>query len=717
MTTATGKQTIALCMIVRNEAEILGRCFESVRGLIDSWVICDTGSTDATREVVHSGLAGIPGRLLEAGWIDFGHNRSELMASARGTADYLLLLDADMTVVRNGPLPRLDADAYLLRTSGALDYGVIRLVRGDREWWYEGSTHEHITTNGRFAQSELAELGVEHHADGSSRQDKLLRDVGLLKRDLTRNPQNPRPVFYLAQTFRELGNRELAVEYYRRRVELGGWDEEVFYANLQEGILLAEEDSDLALPVLLEAWERRPSRAEPLFELARLHRRRGDFAVARLFANEGIRIPQPDDLLFIHRWVYDWGLPLERALAEAGLGRVELARTELRALIDGQELPRVVEQAAARVLIDLGTRATATVLGSAELARIAAIGQVAAPAGEHADGKPEPEAPQVRGRRRVGGTPRAERLSALAPGLQIGEIKLDVRPAWPCFNPSITRDGDGFRMIVRTANYEIERGVRHAEGILQNINYLVELDAALAVTSIKPIVDRSPEIPRYPSHVQGYEDCRLIEVDGEWYATATVSDLNDRELREIALLTLVESRIVEAKRLPGPQPGRHEKNWMPLSLGGSLHFVYTLSPTVVLRCNPATGEIERVIEHPAPAELENLRGGSQGVPVADGYLFAAHEVDRTGPGLCYLHRLVLLGKDLRLAGISPRFTFTTDRIEFCAGAACRDDSLVLSFGISDAAAGLAVLPLEQALGLLDPVNTPSSPPGQKSWSS
>ena len=92
--------------------------------------------------------------------------------------------------------------------------------------------------------------------------------------------------------------------------------------------------------------------------------------------------------------------------------------------------------------------------------------------------------------------PSDSRLSL--PGLQIGEIKLDVRPAWPCFNPSIARDGDGFRMIVRTANYEIERGVRHAEGILQNINYLVELDAALAVTNIKPIVDRSPEHPALP---------------------------------------------------------------------------------------------------------------------------------------------------------------------------------------------------------------------------
>ena len=699
-----GKQTIALCMIVRNEAEILGRCFESVGGLIDSWVICDTGSTDATREVVRSGLAAVPGQLLDVPWVDFGHNRTELMAAARGTADYLLLLDADMTLTRTGALPRLDADAYLLRTTGALDYGVIRLVRGDREWWYEGSTHEHVATNGQFTQEELDELIVEHHADGSSRQDKLLRDVGLLKRDLTRNPDNPRPVFYLAQTFRELGNRALAIDYYRRRVELGGWEEEVFYANLQEGILRAEEESDAAVTVLLEAWERRPSRAEPLFELARLHRRRGDFSIARLFANEGIRIPRPDDVLFVHRWVYDWGLLLERALSEAGLGRLDRARVELRALLERPDLPRVVEQAAARVLVDLGTRTGPGALGSAELARIAAVGQVSRAAGDEPQPASAPSAPPA-GRRRSGGQPRARRLSALAPSLQIGEIKIDVRPAWPCFNPSIARDGSTFRMIVRTANYEIERGVRHAEGILQNINYLVELDADLAVTSIKPIVDRSPAIPRFPSQVQGYEDLRLFELEGEWYASATVSDLNDRELREIALLTLVESRIVEVKRLPGPQPGRHEKNWMPFSLGGALHFVYTLAPTVVLRCDPVSGETERVIEHPAPEGAASLRGGSQGVAVDDGFLFVVHEVDRTGPGLCYLHRFVLLGRDLRLAGMSPPFTFASDRIEFCAGAARRGDSLVLSFGISDAAAGLAVLPLVEALGLIVPVGT------------
>ena len=357
MTLEGRSQSIGLCMIVRNEAPVIGRCLESVKGMIDSWVIFDTGSTDETREIVEATLAGIPGELHRADWVDFGHNRSELMERAQGSADYLLLLDADMTVVQRADLPELSADGYLLRETGGLDFAVVRLVRGDRLWWYEGSTHEYIATNGRFRQEQLDELLIEHHADGSSRSDKLIRDVALLKRDLASRPDNPRPVFYLAQTFRDLGERELAIDYYRRRVELGGWDEEVFYANLQEGMLRALDDFESAVPVLLEAWQRRPARAEPLYELARGYRSRGDFALAHLFAGRGLEIPYPADTLFVHRWVYEWGLLLERALAAGGLGNVEEAEADLRRLESDADLPAEIADYVARRLADrFGTK-------------------------------------------------------------------------------------------------------------------------------------------------------------------------------------------------------------------------------------------------------------------------------------------------------------------------------------------------------------------------
>jgi glycosyltransferase involved in cell wall biosynthesis/predicted GH43/DUF377 family glycosyl hydrolase len=655
------RKTIALCMMVRNEEPILERCLSSVRPLIDSWVVCDTGSTDKTPEVVARALKGLPGELHRTSWVDFGSNRSELMELARGAADYLLLIDADMTVRSQGPLPALSADAYLLRETGGLDFGVLRMVRGDRHWWYEGSTHEHIATDGRYSQEVLDELLIEHHADGSARRDKLLRDAGLLKRDIRRDPSNPRPVFYLAQTYRDLGRVDLAIEHYRRRVEMGGWDEEVFYSALQQGALTAQEDLDAAIPLLLRAWERRPSRAEPLYELARAHRVRADYQLAELFSARGLAIPYPRDVLFIHRWVYDWGLALEHALALQGLGRARDARTELRRLLRDGNLPAELA------------------LSLAELAPLTSSGRRAT--GRHA--------------------PR--RLAELAPSARIGEIQIDVRPRWPPFNPSIAADGDGFRMIVRTANYAIERGVLHEEGVQQNLNYVLHLDDQLSVSSIEPLVDASLRARRFPSRVRGPEDCRLFELGGRWHATATVCDLNPDERREIGLLELDGATIADTTVLRGPGALRHEKNWMPFVVDGEMLLVYGCGPTVVLRCDPATKETTEVARHAAPAWASGLRGGSQGVSVGDGHLFVAHDVTTDSDALRYVHRFILLDDEHRLTAASRPFSFAADRVEFCAGMAPYGDELVLSFGVSDAAAGLAVVGRDEVLALLETV--------------
>ena len=427
-----------------------------------------------------------------------------------------------------------------------------------------------------------------------------MRDVGLLKRDLAREPQNPRPIFYLAQTYRDLGKVDLAIEYYRRRVRLGGWDEEVFYANLQEGVLRAEHDRERATEVLLEAWERRPSRAEPLYELARLHRRRGEPTLAHLFASRGEQIPYPADVLFVHRPVYEWGLRYERAMAAAALGSLREARAAARALLEDPAIPPKVENEMHLLLTDPPRHA-----------------------------------------RRVTRPDGAPRLSSLVAELHIGEVHLDVRPAWPAFNPSIAAapDGGGLRMIVRTANYRIEQGVLHRDGVLHNVNYLLELDDDLAVAEV---AGRTTRQRRFPSNIQGYEDCRLFALDGRWYATATVCDRNPFDRREIALLTLDGSDILAARVLRGPGARRHEKNWMPFLAGGELALLYTCGPTVVLDCDPDSARTAVRSRAAAPALARDFRGGSQGVETADGHLFVVHEVVRAGFALRYLHRFVLL---------------------------------------------------------------------------
>lgn len=81
-------------MIVRNESRVIARALASAIPWIDTWLICDTGSTDGTQDIIREQLASIPGELHEVPWINFGHNRTQAIQLARTKADYLLILDA-----------------------------------------------------------------------------------------------------------------------------------------------------------------------------------------------------------------------------------------------------------------------------------------------------------------------------------------------------------------------------------------------------------------------------------------------------------------------------------------------------------------------------------------------------------------------------------------------------------------------------------------------
>ena len=460
---------------------------------------------------------------------------------------------------------------------------------------------------------------------------------------------------------------EEAVELYRRRVELGGWDEEVFYAAYQAGVLTARVDPEAAVPLLTDAYELRPSRAEPLRELARLSRLSRRYEAAYLYAKRGVELEVPADILFVHRDAYEWGMAFELAIAAYWTGRHDEALEVLERLLDDGRLPGDIER---------------VVRQNREYA-LTALGE---------------DAPRPRSR--------AESLGSLVPGLEVGELRLRVEPDWPTFNPSIAADGAGFRLIARTANYRLDQGryeFLDGDEVIRTLNYLVRLDGQLELENVEPLIDTDEGPPRHPSPVEGYEDCRLIRVGEHWYASATVRDRSPDSVCEIVLLTLDGPRIERVSRLPGPQPGRPEKNWMPFVAGDELRFVYSCGPTVILGCDPATGRLEPVAERPAPELAAPLRGGSQGVDVGEGLLFVVHEAFDSDTGRTYTHRFVLLGEDLAIAGLSPPFDIAGDRIEICAGMAARGNDLVLSFGVGDRAAGLGLVPRDQVLGLIDPV--------------
>jgi glycosyltransferase involved in cell wall biosynthesis len=337
----TGRRpTICLCMIVKNEAKVIERCLSSVRGLIDTWVISDTGSADDTKDLIHKALDGIPGELHDDVWVNFGHNRTLNLEYARDKADYLLLVDADMVIRTEGAPLTLTADCYLLRHCGDLEYWNMRLIKGDIKWRYEGVTHEYLTTDERISQAYLDAWVIDHYADGGSRADKFIRDARMLREDLARDPDNPRTVFYLAQTMRDLGEAAEAIELYERRAGMGGWTEEVYYSLLQIGVLKAEcGDWPGAMDALTRAWETQPARLEACYELASRLRAMTRYRAAYAFAASGLGRVKPKQGLFVQPWVYRWGLLFEYSISAYWTGNPVASLNACDHLLSMSDLP------------------------------------------------------------------------------------------------------------------------------------------------------------------------------------------------------------------------------------------------------------------------------------------------------------------------------------------------------------------------------------------
>lgn len=324
------RPTICLNMIVRDEAHVIEECLGDVVGHVDRWVIVDTGSTDGTQQVVREFFAerGVPGELHERPWRDFGTNRTEALDLAHDTADYLWVIDADDRVHGHLDLSGLEADAYALRYGPDPEFWRTQLFSTRRRWAYVGVLHEYPTTlDGEHAVSRLeGDYHVQSRREGARNLDpaKYDKDCAVLEDALEENPDDPRLVFYLAQSHMDAGRPDVAAEVYERRVGMTGWEEETFVAAWRRAqcLEMAAADRAVVIEAYLDAWQRRPSRAEPLVDLARWLRTCGDHDLAHLFAVRATTISFPDDdLLFVGRAPYDWSAEDEAAIAAFYVGR------------------------------------------------------------------------------------------------------------------------------------------------------------------------------------------------------------------------------------------------------------------------------------------------------------------------------------------------------------------------------------------------------------
>lgn len=342
----------ALClnMIVKNEMANLERCLTSVAPYIACWVICDTGSTDGTQDFVRSFFAKrqIPGELHEFPFVDFELTRNRALEHALKSPldyDYVLLTDADMELRVDDPLAFQDlwAEVYQLLQKSGVSYWNSRLMRKDADARYRGVTHEFLELR-KGDTEKLWGAWFDDHATGANRVDKYERDERLLRTALASEidaGMKARYTFYLANTLRDAGRDEAAIVEYQRRVALGGWREEQFVSLYH--IAKAMEKLNKPDAEVIGAYERAsdlsPDRAEALHGAARFCRIKGLYKRGSELAARGLRVPRPAAGLFVHDWIYDYGLLDEYAVNAYWAGHYAESLDACLRILEAGKLP------------------------------------------------------------------------------------------------------------------------------------------------------------------------------------------------------------------------------------------------------------------------------------------------------------------------------------------------------------------------------------------
>jgi glycosyltransferase involved in cell wall biosynthesis len=668
----TNGKTLCLNMIVRNEMANLERCLSALVDQIQCWVIGDTGSTDGTQDFIKAFFAARnkPGELHSFPFENFEQARNAALDCAYASTlsyDYLLFADADMELVVDeniGIAERLSGAAgyrLLQRANSGLAYWNTRLVQRRAGARYHGVTHEYIDVPGGV--QELKGVWYKDHASGSNRPDKFDRDIALLSQALERDPGNSRYWYYLAQSYRDRGRTADAARTYAKRAEMGGWEEEVWHARLQEARCLRGLGDEAAfVRQALAAFNLRPGRAEPLYDLARFYREKGMNDASVLFSEAGLTIKKPeDDILFLEDFVYTTGLQEEYSIA-ANYSRDPQRKDRGFAACNWLALNRSVPES---------TRD----LAWSNLYFY------------------------------------ADRMSAILPSFAARPIGFTPPAGYRVLNPSVTRVGPEIVVLQRTVNYTMtEDGLQYQtpdDAPIHTRNFLVRLSAELEIQSsaeVLPPVDMPEPVS---SQVRGFEDLRVFAIGGQLWGCATFRELTPEAWCEQVLVRIEETglgscRLADWRVLSPEGPRVHEKNWMPQVAGDRLRFVYLCDPTRVVDDRGHT-----VSETTPAIAARNFRGGSQLIGFDDGWLALIHEVhwrpaDRRR---FYLHRFVWFDKTDRLRRVSRPFFFNAKGVEFAAGLAWHPDGkrLLISYSVSDRESWIATVDAAEVAVVLEDV--------------
>lgn len=318
--------TLGLSMIVKNEHHVIERVLNSVYKHIDYWVIVDTGSTDGTQKLVIDFFndKNIPGELKQIEWRDFSTSRNVALEAVEATCKWGIWIDADeeffpedkTTLKEKLEGVSDDTETVSLMTKyGSVNYARKNIWKCGLGFRWVGPIHELLMREEEKSGIVFSSGYVLVKPEGSSWanvQEKYAEHAKILEA-YTHENDDPRWIFYTAQSYRDSNNFVKAIEWYRKRAEINtGYYEEIYVSRFMIARLadLLKWPKQDVMALYNEAHKADPLRGESLKYLILYLHSLKDWELAYVYSSYAIRYnlknPYPTRALFIDNDCYQY---------------------------------------------------------------------------------------------------------------------------------------------------------------------------------------------------------------------------------------------------------------------------------------------------------------------------------------------------------------------------------------------------------------------------
>ena len=657
------KPTLCLNMIVKNESKIIARLLESVLPIIDCYCICDTGSTDDTENIITQFFQkhNIPGKIVKEPFKNFEHNRNFALKSCLKMSDYILFLDADMIIQikKFDKKLLLKADCFcILQVSENFYYNNTRIVKNNGLFSYSGVTHEYISvpSSNTLINIDKKELFILDIGDGGAKADKFERDVKLLLqgiedvKNLPGKPNYDRYHFYLANSYHDLGKFEKAIEYYRKRIEIGGWEQEIWYSYYRIGICYRNMNNiEKAIYEWMNGYHTFPKRVENLYEIVLHYRYESKHKIANVYYQIAKNVLKEkidkDGYLFLHNDIYTFKLDYEYTILAYYLDNKKI-NDEVVSILNHSDDQSINHSLMQNLKFYKNTIESVKVIDLTN------------------------------------------------------QCIFSLNEEYTLFNSSSScllknEEKNGYLLNVRYVNYSInEKGqYLNCDKYIATANKYLELDSNLKVISGKEkMFDLSFEDRRYI----GVEDVRIFRDIETKQLIFTGTGFHKNETIGImkGSYDVEKDKLFPKELTCSFNKSDCEKNWVFVDYKNATHMIYSWNPLKIGKIDENTNSCALVETKPMPKLFSHVRGSSCGFKynkVMKGKIeefelviekyelwFVLHLVSYENPRW-YYHMLAVFDENMNLIRYSAPFKFGETCIEYSLSIVVEDERVLINY--------------------------------------